>query len=89
MNVSARHISSADASLGNASFFIILHITLCKGEALRAFGLPNFRVNENISVPNRQNTVQLIFGKNELGAFSESLRPPLSIAGSIMILAGL
>ena len=41
------------------------------------------------SVPNRQNTVRLIFGKNELGAFSESLRPPPSIAGSIMTLAGL
>ena len=42
-----------------------------------------------MSVPNRQNTVRLIFGKNELGAFSESLRPPLFIAGSIMTLAGL
>ena len=43
----------------------------------------------HISVPNRQNTVRLIFRKNELGAFSETLRPPLSIAGSIMTLAGL
>ena len=42
-----------------------------------------------ISVPNRQNKVRLIFRKNELGAFSESLRPPQSIAGSIMTLAGL
>ena len=42
-----------------------------------------------ISAPNRQNKVRLIFGKNELGAFSESLRPPQSIAGSIMTLAGL
>ena len=31
---------------------------------------------KNISVPKSQNTVRLIFGKNELGAFSESLRPP-------------
>ena len=42
-----------------------------------------------ISAPNRQNTVPLIFKKNELGAFLECLRPPLSIAGSIMTLAGL
>ena len=44
---------------------------------------------KGISVPNRQNKVRLIFGKNELGAFSESLRPPLSIAGPIMDFAGL
>ena len=42
-----------------------------------------------ISVPNRQNTVRLIFEKIELGAFLERLGPPLSIAGSIMTLAGL
>ena len=42
-----------------------------------------------ISASNRQNMVRLIFGKNELGAFSESLRPPLFIAVSIMTLAGL
>ena len=42
-----------------------------------------------ISAPNRQNTVRLIFEKNELGAFLERLRPPLSIAGSFMTLAGL
>ena len=41
----------------------------------------------HISVPNRQNTARLIFGKNELRAFSESLRPPVSIARSIMILS--
>ena len=29
-----------------------------------------------ISVPNCQSTIQLIFRKNESGAFSESLRPP-------------
>ena len=43
----------------------------------------------DISVPKRQNGLLLIFGKIELGAFSESLRPPLSIAGPIMTLAGL
>ena len=41
------------------------------------------------SVPKRHNGLSLIFGKIELGAFSESLRPPQSIAGSIMTLAGL
>ena len=49
----------------------------------------NKRFEIRISVPNRQNTVRLIFEKNELGAFSDSLRPPLSIAGSFMTLAGL
>ena len=41
------------------------------------------------SVPKRQNGLSLIFEKIELGAFSESLRPSLSIAGPIMTLAGL
>ena len=65
-------------------------------EAMVLASLDRFlRISQNnsgddvISVPNRQNTVQLIFGKNELGGFSESLRPPLYIAGSIMTLAGL
>ena len=60
-------------------------------EAMVLASLDRFlRISQNnsgddvISVPNRQNTVQLIFGKNELGGFSESLRPPLSIARSIM-----
>ena len=65
VNVSARHISSADASLGNASFFIILHITLCKGEALRAFGPPNFGVNENMSAFNKsQSSLAIVFDGN-------------------------
>ena len=42
-----------------------------------------------ISVPKRQNPVRLIFGKNELGAFLESLRPPLSIAFPNMAIANL
>ena len=41
------------------------------------------------SVPKRQNPVRLIFGKNELGAFLESLRPPLSIACPTMAMANL
>ena len=53
------------------------------------FTYHSFPMLEFISVPNRQNTVQLIFGKNELGAFSESLRPPLSIACPTMAMAGL
>ena len=42
-----------------------------------------------ISVPKRQNPVQLIFGKNELEAFLESLRPPLSIAYPTMAMTNL
>ena len=42
-----------------------------------------------ISVPKRQNQVRLIFGKNELGASLESLRPPLSIACPTMAMANL
>ena len=42
-----------------------------------------------ISVPKRQNPVRLIFGKNELGAFWESLRPPLSIACPNVAIANL
>ena len=42
-----------------------------------------------ISAPNWQNTVRLIFGKNELGAFSESLRPPLAIACPTITMANL
>ena len=42
-----------------------------------------------ISVPKHQNPVLLIFGKNELEAFLESLRPPLSIACPTMAMASL
>ena len=38
----------------------------------------------NISVPKSQNTVRVIVGKNELGAFSKSLRHPLPIAWPFM-----
>ena len=42
-----------------------------------------------ISVPKHQNPVRLIFGKNELEAFLESLRPPLSIACHTMAMVNL
>ena len=43
----------------------------------------------NISVSKHQNPVRLNFGKIELGACLESLRPPMSIAWPIMAMAGL
>ena len=42
-----------------------------------------------ISVAKRQNPFPLILVKNELGAVSESLGPPLSISHPIMTIAGL
>ena len=42
-----------------------------------------------ISVPDRQNSFPLVLVKNELGAFSESLGPPLSRSYPIMAIAGL
>ena len=41
------------------------------------------------SAPKRQNPFPLILVKNELGAVSESLGPPLSISHPIMTIAGL
>ena len=46
-------------------------------------------ISVSISVPKRQNPVWLIFGKNELEAFLESLRPILSIAYPTMAIANL
>ena len=43
----------------------------------------------HISVPKRQNPVQLIFGKNELEAFLESLKPPPSIVYPTMAMTNL
>ena len=49
----------------------------------------NLATKPSISVPKRQNLVRLIFGKNELGAFLESLRHPLPTSCPTMAMANL
>ena len=80
------HVVRSDRSERKQDF-IIHHIADSRIK-IKIFVIPT-SIRQYISVPKCQNTVRLIFGKNELGAVSESLRPPLSIAGPIMTLAGL
>ena len=54
---------------------------------LEIHGVVNLQLN--ISVANRQNPFSLILVKNELGAVSESLGPPLSRPCPTMTIAGL